>query len=142
MFKGFKCFKNLRTRIETKLSSPKAMKAKNCICKIAKAVCIGSAFITAFNLGNIVESLHHVTGSAVGVKELVGWLYAMIKTWIVDIKSGDFSWGIKQILIPMGITVTWIGSKIASGISKLIGFFSKKNKKVEEPVEEVVNVFA
>lgn len=140
MFKKF--FKDLRTRIQTKLSSPKAAKAKNAICKIAKGVCIASAFITAFNLGNIVESLHHVTGDAVGIKETVGWLYAMIKTWIGDIKSGDFSWGIKQILIPMSITATWIGSKIVSGIGSIINIFKKKNKKVEEPAEEVVNIFA
>ena len=140
MFKKF--FKNLRTRIQTKLSSIKGSKANNIICKVAKGVCIASAFITAFNLGNIVESLHHITGDAVGIKETVGWLYAMIKTWIGDIKSGDFSWGIKQILIPMSITATWIGSKVVSGIKSIFSVFKKKHKKTEESTEEVVNLFA
>lgn len=140
MFKKF--FKNLRTRIQTKLSSIKGSKAKNIICKVVKGICIASAFITAFNLGNIVESLHHITGDAVGIKETVGWLYAMIKTWIGDIKSGDFSWGIKQILIPMSITATWIGSKVVSGIKSIFSIFKKKHKKTEELAEEVVNLFA
>ena len=66
----------------------------------------------------------------------------MIKTWIGDIKSGNFSWGIKQILIPMSITATWIGSKIVSGIGSIINIFKKKHKKTVEPAEEVVNIFA
>lgn len=115
--------------------------------KIIKGICKASVVVTAFNAGNIMESVSHLSNAPTTIFDTARWMTYMCKDWIEAVKHGEFTWDIREIFIPLVIAVMYVGGNAISFAFKGFKFITKRIKnshrtKVDASQEDVVDVFA
>lgn len=116
--------------------------------KLINRIGNASVIITAFNAGNIMESVSHLTDRPVGIMDTARWMAVMCKDWVASVKARKFTWDVIQIFIPLVIALGYAGyHAIKSSIKMVISIMStiraKKTRNIpEKPQDDVVDVFA
>lgn len=147
MFKKF--FDTIRNKAKNLWASIKNSKVVKIAGKVVKFTCSACIIITAFNTGNIMESLSHLQNAPATLGDTFRWFFVLCKDWAKNVKELKFTWDVKQIFIPLCIATSYVGSKIVKfGISafkfvkRLLKLNAIEEKKAKEPEIQVVDVFA
>lgn len=146
MFRRF--FTSIHNRTSMMWNHIKSSKVVRIARKVIKKICSLSVIVTAFNVGNIMEAVSHMSDSPVSFADSCRWMIAMCGNWISSIKEHNITWDVKRIFFPLVIAASYVGGKITKRVISIFNFIKsaiKAKKEVESKAKantDVVDVFA